>query len=127
MADRAWYPVRGSLEREVVLLAGSYAIGATGAVGAKSGGTGFESLTRNSAGNYTLKLTDAFPRLLVPKAFVKTAAGTDLVVQPVSWDVKSAKTVVFQVKTGTVATDPSNGDELFIELTLSNSSDTPVA
>lgn len=127
MADRSFYQLAGSLERNVVLLAGSYAIGATGAVGAKTGGAGFASLVRNSAGNYTLTLEDAFPALLIPKAVVKTAAGTDLTVAPVSWDVKSAKTIVFQVKAGAVATDPSDGDELFIELTLSNASKTPVA
>lgn len=45
-------------EPGTALLAGSWAIGATGAVGAKTGGKGL-TLTRNSAGNYTVAIKGA--------------------------------------------------------------------
>ncbi|HEX2612577.1 MAG TPA: hypothetical protein VHO02_03170 [Fibrobacteria bacterium] len=45
-----------AIEPETRILVGSWAIGSTGAVGTKTGGSGM-TLTRNSAGNYTVQLT----------------------------------------------------------------------
>lgn len=44
-----------AIEPETRILCGSWAIGGTGAVGTKTGGSAM-TLTRNSAGNYTLQL-----------------------------------------------------------------------
>ena len=49
---RPWW---GVLEPKMVCLSGKWAIGGTGAVGTQTGGQGL-SLTRNSAGNYTIQL-----------------------------------------------------------------------
>lgn len=62
-----------AIEPETRILAGSWAIGSTGAVGTKTGGSGM-TLTRNSAGNYTVQLTGVrgvsagVPALLYAKA-----------------------------------------------------------
>lgn len=48
--------MKGSLENGLAVLVGKWAIGASGAVGAKTRGQGM-SLSRTAAGSYTLQLT----------------------------------------------------------------------
>lgn len=55
MLSQPFKPLRGTSEPETVLLIGRFAIGATGAVGTKTGGQGL-SLTRTDVGSYTLQL-----------------------------------------------------------------------
>jgi hypothetical protein len=130
MADRSWYPVWGCLEREYVWIVGRWDVGATGAVSSRPsagcGGTGITSLTRNSAGNYTIVLDDVYPKLLSWNIRATTAAGVDLVGELVSIN-EGTKTYVVQFKTGTVATDPASGSVLCIKLEFTNSSTTPLA
>lgn len=126
MADRSFYKNVGTLERALVLLAGKWAIGASGAVGAKTAGTGLGTLSRTSAGLYSLVLDDVYPALLAWKVGATTAAGVDLCAEVVSY-VAATKTLTFQFKTATVATDPASSSELSVFLVLSNASSTPIA
>lgn len=58
MMNQLMYPLYGVGDPKVSIIAGRWAIGSTGAVGAKSGGKGM-TLTRNDVGKYTVQLVDA--------------------------------------------------------------------
>lgn len=53
---RGLKPLAGCLENKMAVLAGNWAIGATGAVGAKVGGKGL-TLARTGVGTYTAQIT----------------------------------------------------------------------
>jgi hypothetical protein len=53
--NQSFKPLWGTLDNKVAILAGKWAIGATGAVGTQTGATGV-SLTRTGVGAYTLQL-----------------------------------------------------------------------
>lgn len=55
---RAFKPFLGHGDPNVVIMSGNWAIGATGAVGAKTGATGLK-LTRTDVGLYTIQLQAA--------------------------------------------------------------------
>lgn len=107
-------------------LYGSVAIGASGAPtidAAKS--QGIASIVRNSAGNYTVTLSDAYARLLGVYQTLVLAAGDpaarSMVVR--SSDVVTAKTIVIEFldETG-AAVDPASGVTLLLHIDLNNSS-----
>lgn len=75
MANRGWFPFRGSLDREIVDLHFVLNTGATGAVGATSAGKGILSCTRNSAGKYTFVLQDKFFAFLDMHAVISPQAS----------------------------------------------------
>lgn len=54
--ERAFKPFKGTLDNGVAVICGNWAIGATGAVGAKVGATGM-TLTRSGVGTYSIQLT----------------------------------------------------------------------
>lgn len=56
--NQSFRPFVGGLEHKMAFLAGNWAVGATGAVGAQVGGHGM-SLTRNDVGDYTIQLEGA--------------------------------------------------------------------
>ena len=120
MADRDFQPPKGSLTRRLVTLSGRWAIGATGAVGTKTNGEGM-TLTRNSAGNYTVTLDDKYVSLAGHSIGYLGIAATDLTSHLVSHDVASARTVVFQYNAAAVATDPPNPGEVHVTLFLCDS------
>jgi hypothetical protein len=119
MANRMFRPLKGALDNGLCLLAGSWAIGASGAVGTKTAGVGM-TLSRNSAGNYTVTFDDKFVALAGFNVTVLAASASDLVMQIVSKDM-SARTVNFKLLTGTTATDPASGNELLITVVLKDS------
>lgn len=53
--NQSFKPLHGTLDSKVALLAGKWAIGASGAVGTQTGATGL-LLTRTGAGAYTVQL-----------------------------------------------------------------------
>lgn len=53
--ERAFKPLKGSLDNGVAILSGSWAIGSTGAVGTKTGGGGL-TLSRSDVGTYSVQL-----------------------------------------------------------------------
>jgi hypothetical protein len=53
--ERAFKPLKGSLDNAVAILSGNWAIGSSGAVGTKVGGTGL-LLARTGTGTYTVQL-----------------------------------------------------------------------
>lgn len=125
--NQSFRPIWGTLEHKMAILAGNWAIGGTGAVGAKAGGHGL-SLTRNSAGNYTVQLLDTegtatgVPFILYAKASLfnsdaNPAGDTDAhAVYEVSFS-SSSGTFVFQcVDEAGVAADPPSGATVAVHL-----------
>lgn len=58
LSNNSMHPVHGCPDRKVAVLVGKWAIGASGAVGAQTRGTGLQ-LTRTGAGAYTIQLRHA--------------------------------------------------------------------
>lgn len=115
----------GALEPGRVQLFAEVAIGATGAptlTAAKS--RGIASITRNSAGVYTVVLQDVYNRMFHARVTFKVSGG--LPAAPVvgidSETVASTKTLKFVCSTGGVATDPASGETMLIKIDLKNSS-----
>lgn len=76
MANRTFAPPKGYLEKGVARLFCKIITGASGAVDAASGGKGITSVTRNSAGLYTIVLQDKYQSLLKATAVVRGTAST---------------------------------------------------
>jgi hypothetical protein len=120
MANKTFNKVQ-AYEKEVKHLYADVAIGASGAP-TLTRGYGITSIARNSAGKYTVTLSDKYNRLMFADVVQLVGTAEDTNFQLVSESVASAKTVVFHCLTGGVATDPSSGSRLFIKLELKNSS-----
>lgn len=116
-----------ALTKEVKALFAQVAIGASGAPtlsAAKS--LGVASIVRNSAGNYTITLSDKYMDLLQVSISRELAAGSPaalggFVVR--SQAVASAKTIVVEFVDATgAAADPANGTTLRLKIDVKNSS-----
>lgn len=119
--NRRYNQFRLSLEKSIVDLYAQVTIGATGAptlVAASS--KGIASISRSSAGDYVLTLSDKYVGLLDFSVITQNATGisasADVGIKAQS--VASAKTIEFVCSTGGVATDPASGDRLFIKISL---------
>lgn len=122
MATRLFQQFQGTLEKQIVKLYANVSIGATGAPTLNANGSlGVASISRTSAGLYRITLADKFNKLMHvdPKQVIST-------LQDLGWSVKAYsmanKTIDIIAHVGGVATDPSNGSELLIEITLRNTS-----
>lgn len=127
MADRMTYPIAGSLTRGLTILAGSWAIGSTGAVGTKTCGEGM-TLTRTDVGDYTITFADKYVALAYVDVQLKQATPTDLdakVVEFTGAPVTTAK-ITCSVEDHTDGsidpTDPASGDQLFVLAIVKNAS-----
>lgn len=120
MADRNFYPSEGNYDARLVRLAGSVTFGASSAVASQdfTGGT----FTKNSAGDFTLTLSDVFNAIKSVNVTynVNSTTPTDLVPQVYSVSA-SGKTIKFKLLTGTVATDPGTGASAFVNVVCKNS------
>ena len=130
--NRPYNQFRYSLEKKVVDLYASVAIGASGAPTLdKSKSKGVASISRTSAGLYVLTLQDKYVRLLGMDVTQVKAAGLPVAggFMVAADAVASAKTVTFQFSgptaagdTAAVATDPASGTTLLLHVELSASS-----
>lgn len=128
MANKYGYQFGYSPEAQVWKLYGKVTIGATGAptlVAASS--RGFASITRDSAGLYTIVLSDVWPKLLNASFQQLLASGLSaapicgLISETVATPATKDLVVQFADAAGAAA-DPDDGVTLYIELTLKNSS-----
>jgi hypothetical protein len=115
-------------EPAVWKLFGYVTFGSTGAPILVAGrNKGIQSITRNSAGNYTVKLTDSYVGFLHFSANMIVATGDPAApfLHMVSESVATSGTqsIIFQYLAvdGTTATDPASGEALSFEITLKNS------
>lgn len=88
---------------------------------------GIKSITRNSAGDYTVTFQDSYQRLLSFNAHTQNATGisgagqVNVKTAGTNVTTQGAGTVEFVCSTGGTATDPASGDTLYVNFTLSNS------
>jgi hypothetical protein len=129
MANTYGYQFRSAKEPAVWDLFGKVTIGAAGAptlVAASS--RGITSITRNSAGRYTIVLAETWNKFLGMHVTIQLAAGIPAspVFHVVSETVATAATknivIEFDSAAGGAATDPDSGTVLYLQITLKNSS-----
>lgn len=130
MANRMWLPPAGSLEVSVVELFGSITIGATGAVSAQSG-KGIGTITRTSAGLYSIPLTDTYSSFLWGGITLLDSASSDpstvgtasrFKSQAVSSGTAPLVTIQMYASDDGAAADPASGAVIYFTLKLKNSS-----
>lgn len=113
---------RYQYENAVVDVLAKVAIGAAGAPTKDPlYSKGITSITRGTAGRYTVVFDEKFFALLNANVFQMAAAAEDLTFQLVSF-VVATKTAVFICKAAAVETDPSSGSTLFLKFSFKNSS-----
>jgi len=132
MANRYKYQFNETYETKVVTLFGKVSFGATGAPTLVSGqNRGINSITRNSAGNYTVQFgtagnTDTYFRtLMVKQTFFDSsapAAPLMFVTTDNASNFANPSVVVQFTNTSGVSTDPGNGETVFLEISVKNSS-----
>lgn len=124
MAGSRLFQFRYSYERDLVDVMLKVSIGATGAPTIVNG-KGVVSITRNSAGNYSILLKDKFNVLMGMDiiSISGSSAPAAPVVGIVSETVSSTKIVRIQMRDASnVATDPADGEVLMINIKLRNAS-----
>lgn len=123
MADRNFARDAGALEKGVVKLFVHVVFGASGAPTLERG-KGIASVSRDSAGTFTVALQDRYQRLLAAHAMFVGTSPIAAVVSLVSDDSAAlSPTLSFETSEATTgsATDPVSGEELLLELSFSNS------
>lgn len=131
MANRMFYPLRGSLSREVVRLYGSVTIGTSGAIASQSCKGFSVAQTDSEDGRYTVTLDDPYNGFLGCNLTIEAAddAAVPVVYAGVRNVDVSAGSKTFDVQvtgidTGAFAdTDPASGDVLHLEIILQNGAD----
>jgi hypothetical protein len=122
MANRS-FNRKQSLEKEVKELYCKISIGSSGAPTLVSGSSyGMASITRNSAGDYTLVLQDNYVSLKFVEAIFLSSTAQDIRVQLKSETVSTTKQINFMTLTGASATDPSSGQVLLLKIEVKNTS-----
>lgn len=124
MANRNFQPGAKCLERETVKLYAKFTVGAANAITVNHG-KGITSIARTAAGKVTITLDDVYTNFFsvnVIKLNASAAAET-LIPCLVSEAVASTKTVVvgFSLAAVPAFTDLTDGDVVYVELTLKNS------
>lgn len=127
MANRRFFQFRYSAQRDVVDLSMKAAIGATGAPTiSTTDAKGISSITRNSAGNYTVLLQDNYAALMFATAVVMNATATaSPCFQLISEQVSNATTprVIIQfLDAAGAAADPDSGSTIMFHAMLRNAS-----
>ena len=133
MANRRLFQFQYSYERDLVDIYANVTIGAAGAPTLQSNAKGVSSITRNSAGDYSIALTDNFNKLMSLRAVSQNATGiiaagsigikTDSVnsaTAPLVRVVFSGPTAAGN--TALIATDPAVGDIIRFHIVLRNAS-----
>lgn len=94
-------------------ISGRFAVGATGAVGTKTGDVGRWTVVRDSAGVYTVTLVRKPKKIMAANGSIRKAAAGDLAVQ-LQTITESTGKVTFRCQTTgatPAATDPASGDD----------------
>lgn len=110
-----------ALEKEVKDLYAEVAIGASGAPTLTSS-VGIASIAKNSTGDYTLTLQDAYNSLKFAQIMFLDSSAQDIRAQLKAEDVAGDKTIDFLTLTAATPTHPASGQVLLIKLELKNSS-----
>ena len=123
MSNRMAYQFRYSYQRDIYEIFMKVTFGATGAP-TLTYGKGITSISRVSAGKYTITLSDKYIKLLMANKMgvsaTSPAAEEFYVVSDGS--ASSTPTIGVQFAAAGVATDPGNGEVALIQLCLQNAS-----
>jgi hypothetical protein len=126
MAGRTFQPLLGALDPGVVTLGISWAPNGSSAVDQTSlKGRGVASVTRNSAGVFTVLLQDVYNSVLAAVATAQLATAADIVAQVgTSTLTASGKSIVVTLLAGATATDvvANANNRVNLLLILKNSS-----
>lgn len=119
MANRYFTKHLGSLEKGIVEIMGVISIASDASVTSES--IKGASVAKTGTGEYTITLEDSYVSLLACNLTFVAATAADLVPQVKSYDVVTAKTIVFRLCAAAVATNPSGACEVHVSLKLKNS------
>lgn len=128
MANRFFQQFRYSLEKSVVDL---YAVVSFGAAGAPTLDTdnnskGIASITRTAAGTFDIVLQDSYWKFLCASAVFVTATGgpaaPTVYISAEAVDTQAGGTLTLVTQNGGSDTDPADGEVLYLQISLSNSS-----
>ncbi len=129
MANKMAFQFRYSYEREITDIYLKVNIAGSGAPTIASGNAkGVTSITHNSAGNYTILLSQPYNRLLDVSS--QSISGSSAQAAPMCTVVSeavataAAPTVILQYRAidNSTATDPASGEVLLIKISVRNSS-----
>lgn len=128
MANRYSYQFVGNNTAGVVNVFGQITFGASGAPTLATtglhGNNGYiTSVVRNSAGDYTITLTDVYNALLQIRHVFNSGASAPAA--PGLWiktDAVTTKSLRVVFNSGGTATDPATGEIVLLQITLKNSS-----
>lgn len=125
MANHLFQPGAVSLERETVKLYAKFTVGAANAI-TLNNGKGIASVSRTAQGKVTITLSETYASFLnihVVKSNASAAAEA-LVCSMVNEDVASTKAIIVGFSNAAVPafTDLTQGDVVYVEITLKNSS-----
>lgn len=114
---------RQALEKEIKDIYLKVAIGSSGAPTVANGnGIGIASIVRNSAGNYSITLEDAYVSLKSFSAIHLASSAQDLTYQIISETVATTKIINFVCLTAGTPTDIASGSTLLVNIELKNTS-----
>lgn len=126
MANSRLFQFRYSYERDLVDIYAKVTFGASGAP-TLSNAKGVVSITRNSAGNYTLRLKDNFYLLMDAQVMFKSGssapAAPDMNIVSEQVNTVSAPQMVIQFRDiAAAAADPASGEVAYLKITCRNAS-----
>lgn len=124
MANAYMYQFRFSPVPAVSELFAKITIGATGAPTLSAANSkGIASITRNAAGKYTIVLNDSWNKFLNLKAcFLSSSGAAAPDVCVFSEAVSASKSLIILCQAGGVNTDPANGEVMYLQIVLKNTS-----
>lgn len=127
MANRRLFQFQYSYERDLTHLHAKIAIGASGAPTLNAAlSKGIKSITRNSAGDYSVALSDNFNQLMDMNMVIQNASGIpvapDMGVKTNSVNSATAPLVEIVTSAAGVATDPASGDTMYLHIICRNAS-----
>lgn len=125
MASSYFFQNFQAKEPDVIKLFGKVAIGASGAPTLDAvNSKGIASIVRTGAGAYTITLDEAYNKFYTLAALLQASSAEDITVQLVSEAVSTstAPTIAILCKAAAVATDPSDGSTLYLEISLKKTS-----
>ena len=120
MASRT-YNRKQSLEKEIKEIYCKLTFGSSGAV-TLTEGYGVASAAKSATGDYLITLQDKYVSLKFVEGIFLKSTGEDIRIQLKAEDVDGAKTIAIYTLTGSSATNPSNGAELYLKFDLKNTS-----
>lgn len=128
MSNRYYRQFTCSNNPGVVILYASISFGSTGAptVSTSNGAQSITSVTRNSAGDYTIVFQDLWSSLLgvdhVFNSGSSAPASPGMYVKANNVAVAASKSIELVFNTSGTATDPASGEIVYLEFHLKNSS-----